>query len=260
MLARFIPTPTVSVFHIGPLTIHAYALCIIAGVTSAIWLTDKRYRQAGGSAQVISDLAIWVIPGGVVGARLYHVISSPEYFFGANGNFSNIFKIWQGGLGIWGAIAGGALVAYLKFNRELPFAVLADAIAPALLIAQGIGRFGNWFNGELYGRPTGLPWALQLGDGATYHPTFLYEALCNFALAAVLIKFTGAGKKLSERYKSGATFIFYVIGYCTYRFLIEGLRIDTAHMLFGFRLNQWVSLAVGMLAYIQLRRFSISKR
>ena len=250
MLARFIPTPTVSIFHIGPLTIHAYALCIIVGVVTAIWLTDKRYRQAGGSPQVISDLAIWVVPGGVVGARLYHVITSPEFFFGPNGNPINILKIWEGGLGIWGAIAGGALVAYLKFNRELPFAVLADAIAPALLIAQGIGRFGNWFNGELYGRETNLPWALQLANGNTYHPTFLYEAICNFTLAAILIK-------LSGRFPNGSLFALYVFGYCVYRFFIEGLRIDQAHSLAGLRLNQWVSLILGTAAlvkFLNLRR------
>ena len=139
MLARYIPTPTVSIFHLGPLTIHAYALCIILGATVAIWLTDKRYQAAGGSPNAIGDLAIWAIPSGVIGARLYHVVTSPEYFFGSNGNPSAIFKIWEGGLGIWGAIAGGALGAYLKYNRELPFSVLADSIAPSLLIAQGIG-------------------------------------------------------------------------------------------------------------------------
>jgi prolipoprotein diacylglyceryltransferase len=129
---------------------------------------------------VISDLAIWVIPAGVIGARLYHVVTSPEYFFGANGRVTDIPKIWEGGLGIWGAIAAGALVAFWKFKRELPFAVLADSIAPALLIAQGIGRFGNWFNGELYGRPTNLPWALQLSDGHTYHSTFSLRSYMQF--------------------------------------------------------------------------------
>ena len=250
MLARYIPTPTVSIFHLGPLTIHAYALCIILGATAAIWLTDKRYQAAGGSPNAIGDLAIWAIPSGVIGARLYHVVTSPEYFFGSNGNPSAIFKIWEGGLGIWGAIAGGALGAYLKYNRELPFSVLADSIAPSLLIAQGIGRFGNWFNGELYGGPTDLPWALQLSDGHTYHPTFLYEALCNFALAALLIKLTG-------KFPRGSLFALYVFGYCVYRFFIEGLRIDEAHSIFGLRLNQWVSLAIGGVAlakFLNLRR------
>ena len=238
----------------------------------AIWFGDKRYREFGGKPGVVADLAIWVVPAGVIGGRIYHVATSPEYFFGANGQMINIFKIYEGGLGIWGAISLGGVVAFWRYRKvrdAIPFPYFLDALAPGLLIAQGVGRFGNWFNGELFGSPSTLPWALEIPkwsrpEGytsyATYHPTFLYEALCNFALAAVLIKFTGLGKRLSERYKSGATFIFYVIGYCTYRFFIEGLRIDTAHMLFGLRLNQWVSMAVGILALIQLRRFSIIKR
>jgi len=250
LIARFIPTPTVSQISVGPLTIHAYALCIILGATLAVWLTNKRFIASGGNSETVTDLALWVIPGGVIGARLYHVITSPEYFFGANGKLSDVFKIWEGGLGIWGAIAGGALVAIWKYKDPLPFTYLMDAIAPALLIAQGIGRFGNWFNGELYGRPTDLPWALKLSDGATYHPTFLYEALCNFALAYVLIRLTG-------KFKTGSLFYIYVAGYCTYRFFIEGIRIDEAHTFAGLRLNQWVSLALGSTAlakFIQSRR------
>ena len=252
-MARFIPTPTVSTLTVGPLTIHAYALCIILGAAVAIWLTNKRYITFGGSPETVGDLAIWVIPAGVIGARLYHVITSPEYFFGENGKFSDIFKIWQGGLGIWGAIAGGALAAFFKFNREISFAKLADAVAPGLLIAQGIGRFGNWFNGELYGSETTLPWALKLSDGNTYHPTFLYEALCNFALALLLIKLTG-------KYADGSLFDIYVMGYCTYRFFIEGIRIDEAHNFAGLRLNQWVSLALLAAAFTHLRRLNPSKR
>lgn len=250
MIARFIPTPTVSQLTVGPSTIHAYALCIILGALIAVWLTNKRFVASGGGVETVSDLAILVIPAGVIGARLYHVLTSPEFFFGANGNFLDIFKIWQGGLGIWGAIAGGALVALWRYKDPLPFTYLMDAIAPSLLIAQGIGRFGNWFNGELYGRPTDLPWALQLSDGATYHPTFLYEALCNFALAFLLIK-------LSGKFRVGSLFYLYIAGYCTYRFFIEGIRIDEAHTFAGLRLNQWVSLALGSTAlakFIKVRR------
>ena len=247
MIARFIPTPSVSQFTVGPLTIHAYALCIILGITAAIWISNKRYLDAGGSPHVISDLAIWVIPAGVIGARIYHVFTSPEYFFGANGNISDIPKIWEGGLGIWGAIAGGVLAAYWKYNREISFAALLDVMAPGLLVAQGIGRFGNWFNAELYGSQTNLPWALQLPDGLTYHPTFLYEAICNFALAAFLIK-----RKNSA--PAGSIFAMYVAGYCAYRFFIEGIRIDSAHTYFGLRLNQWVSLILGGAALIKLRK------
>lgn len=249
MLLRFIPTPTVSQFSVGPLTIHAYALCIISGAIAAIWVTNRRYLAFGGSEQVIGDLAVWVIPGGVIGARLYHVATSPEYFFGENGHLQNIIKIWEGGLGIWGAIAGGFAVALWKYNRELPFAVAADAVAPGLLIAQGIGRFGNWFNGELYGKPTDLPWALKLNDGLTYHPTFLYEAICNFALALLLIKLTG-------QYKQGSLFLLYVSGYCAYRFLIEGIRIDEAHIFMGLRINQWVSLLLGGATFTKFLRLN----
>jgi prolipoprotein diacylglyceryl transferase len=247
MLFKYIPTPSVSQLSIGPLTFHAYSLCIILGVVVAIWLTDKRYQAAGGSPYVISDLAIWVLPGGVIGARLYHVITSPEYFFGSKGDPIDILKIWEGGLGIWGAIGAGMIVALWKFNREIPFMAFADAIAPGLLFAQGIGRFGNWFNGELYGRPTDLPWALKLQDGFTYHPTFLYEAICNFALAFLLIRLTG-------KYPVGSLFYLYVAGYCSYRFFIEGIRIDDAHVFGGLRLNQWVSLAIGGVALTKLVR------
>ena len=247
MIARYIPTPSVSQFTVGPLTIHAYALCIILGVTAAIWISNKRYLAVGGSPHVISDLAIWVIPAGVIGARIYHVATSPEYFFGARGNIADIYKIWQGGLGIWGAIAGGVLVAFWKYNREISFAAFLDVMAPGLLVAQGIGRFGNWFNGELYGSQSNLPWALQLPNGLTYHPTFLYEAICNFALAIFLIKCSG-------KYSAGSIFAMYVVGYCTYRFFIEGIRIDSAHAYLGLRLNQWVSLIIGAAALIKLRK------
>lgn len=253
MSPRFIPTPSVSEFQLGPLTIHVYALCIIIGVAVAIWLGDKRYRAFGGASGVISDLAIWVVPAGVIGGRLYHVITSPENFFGSSGNISNIPKIWQGGLGIWGAIALGGVVAFWRYRKiqdAIPFTFLMDALAPGLLIAQGIGRFGNWFNGELFGKPTNVPWALEIPtwlrpvgfeNFATYHPTFLYEAICNFSLAAILLIW---GKRLS----TGKQFFLYVAGYCSYRFFIEGLRIDTAHTFLNLRLNQWVSLVVGLSA------------
>lgn len=222
----------------------------------AIWLGDRRYRAYGGSAGTVSELAIWVVPAGVIGGRLYHVATSPEYFFGSKGSPSDIFKIWQGGLGIWGAIALGALVAYWRYrvgNYEVPFSYFMDALAPGLLIAQGIGRFGNWFNGELFGRPTDLPWALEIPrylrpegylDFATFHPTFLYEAICNFALAFLIIRLTG-------KYPSGSLFAIYVSGYCIYRTIIEALRIDDAHTFAGLRLNTYVSILVGVFAWFR---------
>lgn len=257
MFLSYIPTPTVSQFSVGPLTFHAYALCIIAGVIAAIWIGDRRYQRFGGAPGVVSDLAIWVVPAGVIGGRLYHVITSPQNFFGENGELIDIVKIWEGGLGIWGAITLGGLVAYWRYRalgnlESTPaFSSFMDALAPGLLVAQGIGRFGNWFNGELFGSATNLPWALEIPrylrppesvEIATYHPTFLYEAICNFALALVLIKLTG-------KFSSGSLFKIYVAGYCSYRFFIEGLRIDSAHDFAGLRLNQWVSLVIGITAY-----------
>ena len=253
-----------SSFAVGPLTIHLYALCIIMGVAVAIWLGDKRYRAFGGNQGVVTELAIWVVPTGVVGGRLYHVITSPENFFGSHGNVFDIVKIWEGGLGIWGAIALGFAAAYWRYKRlslELPFSYFMDALAPGLLIAQGIGRFGNWFNGELFGSPSNLPWALEIPrwlrptgfeQFVTYHPTFLYEALCNFILAAILIRITG-------KMKSGSLFYLYVAGYCSYRFFIEGVRIDSAHNFAGLRLNQWVALALGIAAYAKVFQMRNSK-
>ena len=232
------------------------------GVAVAIWLGDKRYRAFGGNQGVVTELAIWVVPAGVIGGRLYHVVTSPENFFGSKGSLISVVKIWEGGLGIWGAIALGFAVAFWRYkqlNLEIPFSYFMDSLAPGLLIAQGIGRFGNWFNGELFGKPSKLPWALEIPSWlrppgyelfSTYHPTFLYEAICNFTLAAILIK-------LSGRFPNGSLFALYVFGYCVYRFFIEGLRIDEAHSIAGLRLNQWVSLAIGAAAlfkFLNLRR------
>lgn len=268
MFNRFIPTPSVSSIAVGPLTIHLYALCIITGVAVAIWLGDKRYRAFGGNQGVVTELAIWVVPAGVIGGRLYHVITSPENFFGKHGSLLNIIKIWEGGLGIWGAIALGFAAAYWRYQKlaaDLPFSYFMDALAPGLLIAQGIGRFGNWFNGELFGSPSKLPWALEIPTWlrptgyeqfATYHPTFLYEAICNFILAALLLSITG-------KMKSGSLFYVYVAGYCSYRFFIEGIRIDSAHNFAGLRLNQWVALILGSASVakiIKIRKSLPAKR
>ena len=194
-----IPSPSSSVWHIGPIPIRAYALCILTGVFVAVWWSDRRYRARGGEPEVVLDVAIVAVPAGIIGARIYHVLSSPEAYFGPNGDLALIPQVWLGGLGIWGGIAGGVLAGVLLLrHRGLRVAPLADAVAPALLVAQAIGRLGNWFNQELYGAPTTLPWGLQIDDahlpaGSTYppgtlfHPTFLYEALWNLAGAALLV-------------------------------------------------------------------------
>ncbi len=248
-MKSFIPTPNSSLFELGFLTLHYYALCILLGIIAAIWLTKKRYHALGGAVDEISDLALLVIPMGIIGGRIYHVITSPQKYFGSGSSPLSALKIWQGGLGIWGAISLGALTAFVFYKakvRSLSFATLADAIAPGLLVAQGIGRFGNWFNGELFGRPTDLPWALQIPIGkrpigfenfATFHPTFLYEAIWCFLLAAVILRLE-VFKKLAG---TGAIFTFYVASYSFGRLFIEAIRIDDANMILGLRLNIWVA-------------------
>ena len=229
MLIAF-PTPTQSALEIGPLTIHYYALCIITGIAVAIWLGDKRFRaQTVNGKSIVSEVAITAVPVGIIGGRIYHVISSPAAYFGAAGHPIDAFKIWQGGLGIWGAISLGLLGAYMRYRTlqkriELPsFAVFADALAPGILFAQAIGRFGNWFNGELFGRPLNSWWALDVplkyrpsgySQFESFHPTFLYEAIWCVLIATALIKF---GKKL----KAGQVFAAYVFAYCVGRFFIE---------------------------------------
>jgi len=258
VMLRFIPTPSSSSFNIGPLQIHWYALCLIAGIAVAIWLGDKRFRASGGGKGIVADVAIVAVPSGIIGGRLYHVITSPADYFGKNGDLSKVIKIWEGGLGIWGAVAIGTLSAWiyyrkgLKSDREgvLPFSKFADALAPGILFAEAIGRFGNWFNGELFGKPTTLPWALKIppydrpylyGNFETFHPTFLYEALWCVLIAVVLLN-------REKFFKPGQGFLFYIAGYCLGRFFIETLRIDYASHILGLRINIWVSALVFLAA------------
>jgi prolipoprotein diacylglyceryl transferase len=264
-----IPTPTTSAVAIGPLTVHFYALCIIAGVACALWIGNKRFiRFAPDSLGVVSDVAVVAIPAGVIGGRLYHVLTTPEKYFGKDGNFQEIFRVWHGGLGIWGAIFLGTVAAYisyrrLRLRRELPpFLVFADALAPGILIAQAIGRWGNWFNGELFGRPLTAAWALEIPDSlrpngfqqySTFHPTFLYESIWCLLLAISLLT-------ISRRFPPGAIFTLYVAFYSVGRFFIEGLRIDFAHSYGGLRLNQYVALFTSAIAFVALAHLSKRKR
>jgi len=258
----FIPTPSTSTLELGFFTFHYYALCILLGIIAAIWLTKKRYVALGGKSSDISDLAIVVIPAGIFGGRIYHVITSPAKYFGENGSPISAFEIWKGGLGIWGAISIGALSAYVFYKvrgLSLPFPSLADAIAPALLLAQGIGRFGNWFNSELFGRPTNLPWGLEINlvhrpigyeNFATFHPTFLYEALWCFFIAIMILKL----QTLTRLVGTGGIFYFYVAAYSFGRLFIEVIRIDEANLILGLRLNIWVSLLMFLVAATLFRR------
>ncbi|WP_167148894.1 prolipoprotein diacylglyceryl transferase [Actinomyces sp. ZJ308] len=258
-----LPSPSSSVWHIGPIPVRAYALCILIGVFVAVWWSDRRYRSRGGQPEVTLDVAIVAVPAGIVGARIYHVLSSPEAYFGPDGDPALIPQVWLGGLGIWGGIAGGVLAGVLLLrHRGLRIAPLADAVAPALLVAQAIGRLGNWFNQELYGAPTTLPWGLQIDDahlppgssyppGTLFHPTFLYEALWNLAGAALLV---WVGRRmLSRRGVTGGRLLWvYLMVYTAGRVWIEMLRIDEAETILGLRLNVWTSIVIFLVGAIGL--------
>jgi prolipoprotein diacylglyceryl transferase len=259
-----IPSPSSSQISIGPATLHYYALCIIAGISVAIWLGRKRYAANGGLADDVSEAAIWAVPFGIIGGRIYHVISSPQQYFGSGGNPVDALRIWQGGLGIWGAISLGAFGAYIYFrNHEtaLNFPHFLDALAPGVVIAQAIGRVGNWFNQEVFGKPTSLPWGLEIDlanrpDGyekfSTFHPTFLYEAIWCLLVAYLLIKLPIFFRKIVKN--QGDVFALYVCGYTLGRVWIEAIRIDSANYILGLRLNIWVSFIVLAASIIYLIR------
>ena len=253
-MEKLIPSPSLSSFSVGPLTIHFYALCIITGIAAAIWIGRKRYANLGGNPDDVSEVAIWAVPFGIIGGRIYHVITSPAQYFGANGNPVDALKIWEGGLGIWGAISLGAVGAYLYFRTHkttLNFRQLLDSLAPGVVVAQAIGRIGNYFNQEVFGKPTELSWGIEIDplnrpDGfesyATFHPTFLYELLWCLVVAVLLIKLPGFLKQITS--KQGDIFALYILGYTLGRVWIESLRIDEANLILGLRLNIWVSLIV----------------
>ncbi|GLW97372.1 prolipoprotein diacylglyceryl transferase [Microtetraspora sp. NBRC 16547] len=249
-----IPSPSQGVWNLGPLPIRAYALCIVLGVIVAVWIGERRWRARGGEPGAITDLAVWAVPFGLVGGRLYHVITDWQLYFGSeapNRPIDALF-IWKGGLGIWGAIALGALGVWIACRRRgISFSAVADTLAPAIAVAQAIGRWGNYFNQELFGGPTTLPWGLEIEPGRpgtvpgidTYHPTFLYESLWDLALAGLLVL---AGRRFALRH--GRLFSLYVAGYTLGRFWIEGMRVDPAHQILGLRLNQWTSVVIFVLA------------
>ncbi len=248
MFDRFIPTPSSNSIELGAITLRYYALCILLGIIVALLVGSVRWRRGGGIPGELYDLAIYVIPAGIIGGRLYHLLTTPELYFGSHGHLLDAFKIWQGGMGIWGAVAVGTGTAYLYFRRErsLGFLQAIDALAPGILLAQAIGRWGNWFNHELFGSPTTLPWALKvpLADRppgyenfATFHPTFLYESIWCLLCAAIIL-FSPRIRRL----RPGNTFLLYISLYCLGRLWIEALRIDRAHLIWGVRLNVWVAL------------------
>ncbi|AJE67771.1 prolipoprotein diacylglyceryl transferase [Corynebacterium glutamicum] len=259
MTLATIPSPPQGVWYLGPIPIRAYAMCIIAGIIVAIWLTRKRYAARGGNPEIVLDAAIVAVPAGIIGGRIYHVITDNQKYFCDTCNPVDAFKITNGGLGIWGAvILGGLAVAVFFRYKKLPLAPFADAVAPAVILAQGIGRLGNWFNQELYGAETTVPWALEIyyrvdengkfapvtgtstGEVmATVHPTFLYELLWNLLIFALLM---WADKRFKLGH--GRVFALYVAGYTLGRFWIEQMRVDEATLIGGIRINTIVSAVV----------------
>jgi prolipoprotein diacylglyceryl transferase len=250
--AMFIPSPGQGVWHLGPFPVRGSALCIILGVVVAIWMGERRWVARGGVAGQVSDIAIWAVPFGLVGGRLYHVVTDPARYFGKGGDPLAALYVWQGGLGIWGAIALGGVGAWIGCRRQgIKLPPLADALAPGILVAQAIGRWGNWFNQELFGRPTTLPWALEIPDRTkrpagyeqfeTFHPTYLYEFFWNLGAAGLVV---WADRRF--RLGHGRAFALYVMAYTAGRGWIEYLRIDAveADDIFGLRLNVWTSIVL----------------
>ncbi|MDO8391672.1 MAG: prolipoprotein diacylglyceryl transferase [Actinomycetota bacterium] len=255
-----IPSPSSGAIELLGISIHAYGLMIALGVVAGVWLAGRRMEQAGvGTRDDMSSIAVWAVAAGVVGARLYYVITDKSRPWKEP---SRWLKIWEGGLGIPGGLFAGALVAvWAAKRRGVSPAGLFTAAAPALPLSQAIGRIGNWWNQELYGRATDLPWALEIDDehlpsgyasGTTFHPTFLYEVLWNLSLCGALI-LIGARLKL----RPGRLLAVYVVGYSIGRFWIEGLRIDPANSGGGWRLNQWTALVAGLgaVAYLMIDRW-----
>jgi prolipoprotein diacylglyceryl transferase len=254
-----IPSPSENVINLGPVPLHMYGLMLAIGILVAARVAEVRWVRRGHPAREFSDLVIWIVIAGVIGARIYHVITDYQLF---DDDPLRAFQIWEGGLGIWGAVIGGAIAAaFLARRRHLDFGDMLDCIAPGLAFAQSIGRWGNWFNQELFGRPTTLPWGLEIDIAnrpdeylrfATFHPTFLYESLYCLALGLALI-WIDHHVKLNKF----QLFALYCMGYTAARFVFEGMRIDPAHLIGPLRVNAWVSIAVFLAAlgwFLWLRR------
>lgn len=262
-LLASIPPPPLDGIELGPVKIHFYALCIIAGGILAFWLGGKRWAARGGKAEEMYDVGLWAVVLGIIGARLYHVITVPDIYFGAGydgtGDLTKIFAIWEGGIAIWGAIGGGALGLWLGCRRYgIRMLPMADVVAPGILLAQAVGRWGNYFNQELFGEPTTLPWGLVvepdhynfpagLPADTLFHPTFLYESLWNLLGVAVLLL-------LDRRFKlrNGMMLWSYIVWYTLGRIPIESIRLDHAQefTILGLtaRTNTWTSVIMCLIA------------
>jgi len=252
-----IPSPSINSIHLGPLDIHFYALMYLVGIAVAIMLTRRRWRAVGGDPELVGEIALWGVPAGIIGGRIYFDITTPmdipHVWYGP-------LAVWSGGLGIWGGVLLGGLVGIWRLRkRGVSPALFADAMAPGLLMAQGIGRIGNYFNKELFGRPTSLPWGLQIPyqyrvtggiptadlHFSTFQPTFLYELIFDFAWAGVLI-WIGHRRQI----KPPGIFALYVFGYSAYRIFEESLRIDSSVHIFGLRLNFYIATILAIIGAV----------
>ena len=259
-----IPSPDISSFEVGPVRIHFYALFILLGIALAIWIGSRRFKQRGGESGMILDIALWAVPFGIVGGRIFHVLTHWDFYFHPGADISKVFAIWEGGLAIFGALALGSVGAMIGARTAgIKFLAFADAIAPGVLVAQAIGRIGNYFNNELFGLPTTLPWGLEISTsndaypqglpaGVLFHPTFLYELIWNLIGFAALI---WLDRKLKLRW--GQMFAAYLITYSIGRAFIESIRIDPSEFYFGLRTNVWsaiLGIAVGVALLVWSRR------
>lgn len=259
-----IPSPASNGLHVGPLFVHAYGIAYVFAVVAAIAITTRRWEALGGRRELVQEVALWGVPAGLIGGRLYFLATSwrevPPHWWGP-------LAIWRGGLGIWGGIALGTLAGLVVLRRrgaDIPR--FLDAAAPGLLVAQAIGRVGNYFNQELFGKPTSLPWGLHIDpthrpagylNYATFHPTFLYELIWNLALAAALV-WLGHRRNI----RAPGLFALYVAGYSAFRIIEELLRVDPAHHVFGLRLNFFVAsllTAAGLIWFVQIQRGRASR-
>jgi prolipoprotein diacylglyceryl transferase len=265
-----IPSPEVSFIDLGPIRIHFYALFILTGVVLALLLTESRLKARGVEGGVALDVSLWAIPFGIVGARFYHVITHPNDYFFEGADLLAVFRIWEGGIAIFGALLFGSLGAYIGAKQSgIKFISYLDAVAPGILLAQAVGRWGNYFNSELFGQPTDLPWGLEISsnnpaypaglpEGVLFHPTFLYESIWSLIGVAILLL---ADKRFSLRW--GKMFGLYLIYYSVGRAWVEAIRIDPSEIVLGLRINIWsaiLGIAVGLaVILIQSRRHTGSE-
>lgn len=259
-----IPSPQINSFMVGPFKIHFYALCILAGMILAIWLADRRLVQRGAKSGIALDIALWTIPIAVIGARIFHVLTHSGDYFYPGADLTAVLRIWEGGIAIYGGLLGGALGAWIGANRAgVKFWSFADAVAPGILLAQVIGRWGNYFNQELFGLPTTLPWGLEINPTnaafpvglppeTLFHPTFLYESLWSLIGVIILL---ALDKRLNLRW--GKMFGAYLIYYSLGRVITENLRIDPSDIILGLRTNVWSAIGgavVGLAIILWQRR------